>query len=110
MALHRPRRIARRAALRRGKSRHRERGTDGEAFTDTRRLHAFANENRLTSSEGNVQILSMPVASILPTMAGYAESGATHIHFNADNDSYGFYIPLVQLPIIRQHLEKRGLL
>ena len=81
-----------------------------KAFTDTRRLQAFARENGLTGPGGDVQLLSMPVANILPTMAAYAESGATHIHFNADNDSYGFYIPLVQLPIIRRHLEKHGLL
>ena len=35
---------------------------------------------------------------------------AAHIHFNADQDSYGFFVPLVQLPIIRAHLEKLGLL
>jgi len=81
-----------------------------KAFTDTSRLQAFARENGLTGPGGDVQLLSMPVANILPTMAAYAESGATHIHFNADNDSYGFYIPLVQLPIIRRHLEKNGLL
>lgn len=81
-----------------------------KAFTDTKRLHAFARQNALTGPDGDVQILAMPVANILPTMASYAASGATHIHFNADNDSYGFYVPLVQLPIIRAHLEKHGLL
>ena len=81
-----------------------------KAFTDSKRLHAFAKENGLTGPDGGAQILAMPVATILPTMAGYAENGVTHIHFNADNESHGFYVPLVQLPIIRQHLEKHGLL
>ncbi len=63
-----------------------------------------------TGPGGEVQILSLPVPGILPTMADLESKGVSHIHFNADNDSYGFYIPLVQLPIIRQHLEKRGLL
>jgi hypothetical protein len=74
-----------------------------------RTIHA-AKECGLTEPNGDVHILSMPVANILPTMEAYAASGATHIHFNSDNGSYGFYIPLVQLPIIRRHLEKQGLL
>lgn len=81
-----------------------------KAFTDTARLRAFAKECGLTRPNGDVDILSMPVANILPTMAAYAASGATYIHFNANVESYGFYIPLVQLPIIRRHLEKQGLL
>lgn len=81
-----------------------------KAFTDTKRLHAFAKENGLTGPDGEVQILALPVATILPTMASYADNGVTHIHFNADLDSHGFYIPLVQLPIIRAHLEKHRLL
>ncbi len=81
-----------------------------KAFTDTDRLHAFAKENGLTGPEGEAQILSMSVATLLPTMADLAEQGVTHIHFNADMNSYGFYVPLVQLPIIRAHLEKHGLL
>ncbi len=81
-----------------------------KAFTDTRRLHAFAKENSLTGPSGEAQVLSLPVATLLPTMADLAEQGVTHIHFNADQDSYGFFVPLVQLPIIRAHLEKLGLL
>lgn len=81
-----------------------------KAFTDTKRLQAFATENNLTGPDGSVSILSLPVANLLPTMAAYAESGVTHIHFNADDKSYGFYVPLVQLPIIRAHLEKKRLL
>lgn len=81
-----------------------------KAFTDTRRLHAFAAENQLTAANGEALILSLPVAGVLPTLADLQQQGVTHIHFNADRDSYGFYVPLVQLPIIRQHLEKHGLL
>lgn len=81
-----------------------------KAFTDTQRLHVFAKENGLTGPDGEVQILALPVATILPTLADLADKGVTHIHFNADSASYGFFVPLVQLPIIRQHLEKHGLL
>lgn len=81
-----------------------------KAFTDARRLHAFARECGLTDPDGGVQMLSLPVKSILPTMAGYTDQGVTHIHFNADRASDGFYAPLAQLPAIRQHLENNGFL
>lgn len=81
-----------------------------KAFTDTQRLHAFARENDLIGPAGEVDILSLPVDTLLPTMADLAEQGVTHIHFNADRESYGFFVPLVQLPIIRARLDKLGFL
>ena len=81
-----------------------------KAFTDGRRLHAFARECELTDPDGGVQMLALPVKSILPTLAGYGEQGVTHIHFNADQGSDGFYAPITQLSAIRQYLENNGFL
>ncbi len=81
-----------------------------KAFTDGRRLHAFAKENGLLQPDGQALSLSLKVKTILPMMLAYAEQGILSIHFNADRASDGFYAPLVQLPTIRRHLEERGLL
>lgn len=81
-----------------------------KAFTDTRRLHAFARENGLTGPDGEVQILAVPVGNVLFTAAELETQGVTHIHFNADLASHGFYVPLAQLPVIQRHLQRLGLL
>lgn len=81
-----------------------------KAFTDTQKLHAFAKENQLVREDGSVTILSLPVHNIQPTLEGYAEQGVTHVHLNADRGSNGFYIPIVQLPLIRAHLTSLGLI
>lgn len=80
-----------------------------KAFTDTQRLHAYARENALTGPEGDVQILALPVHTILFTTADLETQGVTHIHFNGDNASHGFYIPLAQLPLVERHLKRLGL-
>jgi Flp pilus assembly protein TadD len=80
-----------------------------KAFTDTRRLHAYARENALTGPEGDVQILALPVHTILFTTADLETQGVTHIHFNGDAASHGFYIPLAQLPLVQRHLKRLGL-
>ncbi len=81
-----------------------------KAFTDADRLHLFARDNALADSDGGVQILAFPVATIEPTLEGIAAGGITHVHFNADDCSDGFYSPIRQLPVIRRHLEAKGLL
>jgi hypothetical protein len=80
-----------------------------KAFTDTRRLQAFARENGLVDEHGAVLTLSLPVHNVQPTLEDYAAQGATHVHFNADAASDGFYIPVVQLPVIRRHLAAKGM-
>ena len=81
-----------------------------KAFTDGLRLHAFAKENQLTGPDGKAMMLSFPVANILPTMKSYADQGVTHIHFNANLASDGFYAPLAQLPAIHEFIAARGFL
>ncbi len=81
-----------------------------KAFTDTDRLHAFAKECGLTNAAGDSLILSLPVEGILPMLALCAERGVWGLHFNADSGSQGFYAPLKQMPIIREHLASTGLI
>lgn len=81
-----------------------------KAFTDTKRLHAFSKECGLTNSAGESLILSLPVEGILPMLASCAEQGVWGLHFNADANSNGFYAPLVQMPLIREHLESTGMI
>lgn len=84
-----------------------------KAFTDARRLKAFAHENDLQEEGGaigDVRVLALPVPGVLGTMASLAEAGVTHVHFNADHGSEGYYLPLVQLPIVWRHLQRQGLL
>jgi hypothetical protein len=81
-----------------------------KAFTDTDRLHAFAKECGLTNAAGESLILSLPVEGILPMLAACAEQGVWGLHFNADSGSHGFYAPLRQMPIIREHLQNVGVL
>lgn len=81
-----------------------------KAFTDTGRLQAFARENGLTDADGTVNLLTLPVSGVMPTLAAYAEMGVTHLHFNADRNSNGFYAPISRLPWLREHLQAQGLL
>jgi hypothetical protein len=81
-----------------------------KAFTDPDRLRTFAQQCGLTAPDGIVLFLSLRVESILPTLESYTSQGVTHIHFNADECSHGFFIPLAQLPIVRRHLESQGFL
>ncbi len=79
-----------------------------KAFTETDRLDTFARENDLALPTGEVQFLSLPVETILPVLEGFAANGVTHLHFNADSLSDGFFAPLPQMPVIRQYLEAQG--
>lgn len=81
-----------------------------KAFTDSDRLRTFAKSNDLLDATGSVQMLSLPVTGVLVTLDGLAQQGVTHIHFNADECSDGYFVPLRQLEPIRRHLEKHGLL
>ena len=76
------------------------------AFTDTARLDRFAEENQLKDADGNVLILSIPTANIIPYLEGSIEHGVYGIWFNSDTQSEGFFTPLTQLRVIKAHLEK----
>jgi hypothetical protein len=79
-----------------------------KAFTDTKRLGVYAKECGLTQPDGQVMILSLPVATILPVMASYVEMGVWGIHFNGDSESEGVFSPMGNLPAIRNYLAANG--
>lgn len=84
-----------------------------KAFTDTRRLLRFAREVGLLDDgqcDADLPILCVPTPEVLPLLASLQSSGVTHIHFNADHASDGYYLPLVQMPIVHRHLRGLGLL
>ncbi len=62
------------------------------------------------NNAGDVGVQFENVPGVLGTMASLAEAGVTHVHFNADHGSEGYYLPLVQLPIVWRHLQRQGLL
>lgn len=76
-----------------------------KAFTDTTKLDRFARENGLVDAEGNVAILSIPIASALSYVEQFAQHGVWGIHFNADRQSEGFFGPLSGLAGMKRHLD-----
>jgi hypothetical protein len=76
-----------------------------KAFTDPKRLHAFAKDNGLLDEKGNAMILTMPVPGFMETLQSYQEMGVFGIHFNADAGSMGFFSPLAQLAAIRDFVK-----
>jgi hypothetical protein len=74
------------------------------AFTDTNRLLRFARENNLTEADGSCPILSIPTENIIGYLEGLIEQGAFGIWFNSDTESDGFFIPIKQLRIVKDHL------
>ncbi len=76
-----------------------------KVFTDTERLHDFAEANGLLDPDGGVSALALPLAGLLRAAHDYARSGIYGIHFNADEASYGFFTPFEQLPYIQEHLD-----
>ncbi len=79
-----------------------------KAFTDTAKLGFYAKECGLIGPDGQVTILSLPVATILPVMASFIELGVWGIHFNGDSGSEGVFSPMGNLPQIRQYLVANG--
>lgn len=75
-----------------------------KAFTDSTKLAAAAREWELQDPSGNTQMLSLKVATILPTLAEYEKQGVWGIHFNADRKSESFYVPMPQLASIRERI------
>lgn len=74
------------------------------AFTDTDRLMRFARENDLTEPDGSARMLSIPTENIIPYLEKFVAHGAKGVWFNSDSESDGFFIPIPQLQIIREHL------
>lgn len=62
-----------------------------KAFTDLDRLRLFANDHSLGDG-----VLSLPVPRIAPLLEEFLAQGLTHLHFNADDCSDGFYLTLRQ--------------
>ncbi len=80
-----------------------------KAFTDSERLDRFARENQLAGADGAVQLLSMPTHAALRYLASLGAGDVYGLHFNADRASFGFFIPLAQLPIVKRHLDASAL-
>lgn len=76
------------------------------AFTDSVRLQRFAQENNLTDSNGNTEILSIPTIGAIEYLEQFIEYGVHGVWFNSDSESDGFFVPLKQLRPIREHLDK----
>jgi len=76
-----------------------------KAFTDTAKLQRFARENALTGPDGDVPVLSIPGAQAIAFVQQFSSAGVWGVHFNADGGSDGFFAPLLQLSVVKQHLE-----
>jgi hypothetical protein len=76
------------------------------AFTDTKRLIRFAQENNLTRTDGTCNSLSIPTEKIVEYLEQFIADGAYGVWFNSDTGSEGFFVPLEQLRPIKEHLEK----
>ncbi|MBS0660365.1 MAG: tetratricopeptide repeat protein [Verrucomicrobia bacterium] len=62
-----------------------------KAFTDLDRLRLYAADHQIT-----VPVLTLATASAAPWLARQLAAGLTHLHFNADDCSDAFYLPLRQ--------------
>ena len=76
------------------------------AFTDTKRLLRFAQENNLTEADGSCKSLSIPTEKIVDYLEQFIADGTYGIWFNSDTQSEGFFVPLNQLRPIKEHLDK----
>lgn len=81
-----------------------------KAFTDGRRLQAFARENGLLEEDGAALVLELPTRGVLERAVEWADGGISHIHWNGDRSSDGYFLPLRQLPAVRDLLVREGLL
>lgn len=80
------------------------------AFTDTGRLLRFAKENNLTDASGEAPVLSIPTDKVVEYLEQFISRGVHAVWFNSDTQSIGFFAPLKQLRIIKEHLEKANLI
>jgi hypothetical protein len=76
------------------------------AFTDTERLMRFARENDLIEADGSCRILTIPTNGVIDYLEKFVEHGAFGVWFNSDSQSDGFFIPIKQLRIIKEHLDR----
>ncbi len=76
------------------------------AFTDTKRLIRFAQENNLTRADGTCNSLSIPTEKIVEYLEQFIADGIHGVWFNSDTGSEGFFVPLKQLRPIKAHLDK----
>jgi hypothetical protein len=77
-----------------------------KAFTDGTKLQRFARENGLTGPGGDAPMLAIPGAKALSFVEQFSAAGVVGLHFNADHESDGFFGPLAQLSVIKQHLDE----
>ncbi|MEO7310560.1 MAG: hypothetical protein ABIX01_09190 [Chitinophagaceae bacterium] len=77
-------------------------------FTDTNRLIRFAQENNLTAPDGSAQMLETPTSNVIEYLERFVADGVHGVWFNSDTISEGYYIPIVQLKAIKEHLAKTG--
>lgn len=77
-----------------------------KAFTDGTRLQRFARENGLTEPGGEIPMLAIPTANAVTFVQQFSAQGVMGLHFNADTQSDGFFGPLPQLSVIKEHLDK----
>lgn len=75
-----------------------------KAFTDTARLAAASGEWGLRDPDGSTPILSLKVATILPTLDALEKQGVWGIHFNGNQASESFYAPVPQMTTIRERI------
>lgn len=75
------------------------------AFTDSTRLHRFAKENGLLDDRGEVLMLNIKTANVVEYLEQFEAYGVHGVWFNSDLESYGFFTPLKQLRVIKNHLE-----
>ncbi|MFI5204282.1 MAG: hypothetical protein ACHQF2_07275 [Flavobacteriales bacterium] len=76
------------------------------AFTDTEKLSAFAKENNLLEEDNGIRILTVPTIKIINWITPFAQHEVFGIWFNSDNNSNGFYAPILQLQSIKEYLDK----
>ncbi|CAN5534613.1 hypothetical protein BH10ACI2_BH10ACI2_21250 [soil metagenome] len=79
------------------------------AFTDGTRLHRFARENGLLDPQGEALILTIPVSNVIEYLEQFEAYGVHGVWFNSDLESDGFFTPLKQLRVIKQHVENADL-
>ncbi len=76
------------------------------AFTDGKRLHRFATENGLLDPNGEALTLTIPTSGVIEYLEQFEQYGVYGVWFNSDSVSDGYFTPLKQLRVIKQHLEE----
>jgi hypothetical protein len=79
------------------------------AFTDGESCSNYAITNELVSENQHSLYLTIPNnEELIPYLEKFLAQGVKGIYFNAN--SYGFYSPLQQLQVIKDHLKNNGFL